>query len=274
MKTVITCGHPYSGFQLAYEVQMQAGLAHPQASRREAMSAEGLHDKIFKVLTSIGAAWMPRPPLMPGRIWQDLSIDLFMGNIDQGEWGWADARSVWLLDFWKDLDSQTRFVLAYSSPEYAIGTALRDRLAGPEDVETLLASWIAYHSAMLRFYNRNPDRCLLVNVSTVTQEPQAFIEALSTRFNLKLNPAPAEKQQAMVSIPAIAATLARMLSENHDQANALYQELESAADIGDAGDERPTRSDLLWKNTCATLFARPEERRRTRVSRTCHSTRS
>ena len=235
MKTVITCGHPYSGFQLAYEVQIQAGLAHPQASRREAMSAEGLHDKIFKVHDLDRGGLDATTSLMPGRIWQDLSIDLFMGNIDQGDWGWADARSVWLLDFWKDLDSQTRFVLAYSSPEYAIGTALRDRLAGPEDVETLLASWIAYHSAMLRFYNRNPDRCLLVNVSTVTQEPQAFIEALSTSFNLKLNPAPAEKQQAMVSIPAIAATLARMLSENHDQANALYRELESAADIGDAG---------------------------------------
>lgn len=235
MKTIITCGHPYSGFQLAYEVQVQAGLARPQPSRREAMSVEELHDKIFKAHDLDRDGLRANSPLEPGRIWQDLAADLFIGNIDQGDWGWADARSVWLLDFWKDLDPQIRFVLAYSSPEYAIGTALRDRRAGPDDIDAILASWVAYCSGMLRFYNRNPDRCLLVNVSTVIHERPSFVEALNNSFKLKLNPAPSGEQLDQGSIPAIAATLARTLSENHVEAPALYRELESAADIGDAG---------------------------------------
>ncbi|MBE2260712.1 MAG: hypothetical protein IAE88_17780 [Rhodobacteraceae bacterium] len=235
MKTVITCGHPYSGFQLAYEAQVQAGLALAQPSRREAITAEELHDKILKVHDLDRHGLGVNAPLEPGRVWQDLAVDLFIGNIDQGDWGWADARSAWLLSFWKDLDPQTRFVLAYSTPEYAIGTALRDRLAGPYDVETILASWMSYHAGMLRFYNRNPERCLLVNVSTLNLDPKSFIETLNSRFKLKLNPVASADQGDLGKIPAIAATLARSISQDHVEATSLYRELESAADIGAPG---------------------------------------
>ena len=233
MKTVITCGHPYSGFQLAYEAQAQAGLACAQPSRREAISIEGLHEKIFRGHDLDPQGLSVMTALAPGRIWQDLSVDLFIGNIEQGDWGWADARSVWLLNFWSELEPRARFVLAYSAPEYAIGHALRTQAVGANDIDGILASWVAYHSEMLSFYNRNADRCLLVNVATLLRSTGPFIEALNSAFNLKLSLSSSEGSLDRAGLSAVAATLAKRLIEDSAEVNSLYSELESTGDIAD-----------------------------------------
>jgi hypothetical protein len=233
VKIVVTCGHPYSGFQLAYEALTQAGLARPQRSRRESISPTELHEKIFKANELDPSGLNVNIPINPGKVWQELAVDLFIGNMEQKNWGWADSRSVWLLDFWKELDPQVRFVLAYSTPEFALGKALSDGYATPGEIEPVLATWIAYHTEMLRFYNRNPDRSLLVNISATIHDPKTFIEKTMKMFGLDLVQLPPEHQVDIDSVSAIAATLAKALIEDDNEAYALYRELESAADIAD-----------------------------------------
>ena len=138
MKIAVTCGHPYSGFQLAYEALSQAGLGRSQPSYRESLSPTELHEKIFKAyeldpfdLNAIAA-------IRPGKVWQNLAVDLFAGNMEQKNWGWADDKSVWLLEFWKELDPQVHFVLVYSTPEFALGKALIDSQCNPWRTRTCI----------------------------------------------------------------------------------------------------------------------------------------
>jgi hypothetical protein len=219
--------------EIAYDILIQAGLARPQRSRHESLSPEELHEKLFKANDLDLDGLNAQSALVPGKIWQALAVDLFMGNMDQADWGWADARSVWLLDFWKELDAQIRFVLMYSAPEIAIGRMLRDRRTRSSDVATLVASWKAYHEEMLRFYNRNADRCLLVNMATVLHGAESFVEKVNTTFHLNLGEVLSQEQADRGSVSAIAATLAKTLIEDQEEAHALYRELESTADIAD-----------------------------------------
>ncbi len=236
MKIVVTCGHPYSGFQLAYEALTQAGLARAERSRRESLSPTELHEKVLKANDLDSTALNVNAPISPGKVWQDLAVDLFMGNMEQKNWGWADNRSVWLLDFWKELDPQVRFVLVYSTPEFALGKALSEGYATLGEIEPVLATWIAYHTEMLRFYNRNTERCLLVNLSATIHDPKTFIEKTVKMFGLDLVQAASGHLVNIDSVAAIAATLAKALIEDDNEVYALYRELESAADIADSNE--------------------------------------
>ncbi|MBK8025211.1 MAG: hypothetical protein IPK19_28445 [Chloroflexi bacterium] len=57
---------------------------------------------------------------------RDIGVALFASNGEEENWGWADSRSVWLLNFWKDLDPRVRFVLVFSAPELVLAKALGD----------------------------------------------------------------------------------------------------------------------------------------------------
>ena len=171
MKAVLTCGHPDSGYRLAQEALVSAGLAQAQPSRRDSVAAEALHDGIFKAHNSESFGRQ----LVPGQAWKDLAVDLLAANEGQELWGWADARIAWLLDFWKSLDQGIGFVLVYSAPEIAVAKMLRSSAGTPENVDKAIASWMAWNMEMLRFYNRNPGRCLLVNVLAVAHAPARFV---------------------------------------------------------------------------------------------------
>jgi hypothetical protein len=233
VKIVVICGHPYSGFQLAYETLTLAGLGRSQLSRHESLSSTELHEKIYKAHDLDPTGLNVNAPIRPGKVWQDLAVDLFMGNMEQKNWGWADDKSVWLLEFWKELDPQVHFVLVYSMPEYALGEALKDGHVNPDEIESVLASWIACHTEMLRFYNRNPGRSLLVNAATTIHDPKTLIEKTINTFGMNLILPSSEQPAGIDSVSAIAATLAKALIEDDNEAYALYRELESAADIAD-----------------------------------------
>ncbi|MBV5342532.1 hypothetical protein JZU68_02595, partial [bacterium] len=231
MKIVITCGHPCSGLHIAYDTLTQAGLANPLPSGRESLSVAELHEKFFKASGLAPDGLHGGTPLAPGKIWQMLAIDLFVGNLEQTDWGWADARSVWLLDFWKNLDPQIHFVLIYSTPEFAIGQMLKRKPVDAGDTEIFMTSWIAYQSEILRFYNRNPASCLLVNISSIHHDPFRFIEQSNETFGLNLSPSSSLELSEHEDFTAIAVTLAKGLVEHHEEAQLLYAELESTADL-------------------------------------------
>lgn len=230
LKIVLTCGHPNSGFQLAHAALIAAGLAQAQPSRRESLSTAEFQEKIFRAYDQDPAGLSTTEQLSPGKIWEELAVDLFMGNMDQEAWGWADARTVWLLDFWKAFDPQICFVLIYSSPEFAVGQALMNKLATPAEIDRVITSWTAYNSEILRFYNRHPDQCLLANVAAAIHTPAQFVEQTANTLGIRIE-LDASYQADRSSVSAIASSLAKALIEDCDEAIALYRELESSANL-------------------------------------------
>jgi hypothetical protein len=242
MKIILTCGHPYSGHQAIAELLQYCGVANALPSRNNQYSPTSLQSKIFEVYEwDVEDSTYPLPEL--GKVWQELGSDLFMGNLSQLLWGWSDHQTVWLLDFWKDFDPQIRFVLVYSAPEFVICNMLQQQVDAPADMDSILAAWNRYNTELLRFYNRNRDRCLLINAQTALQHPSVLLEKMADAFTLRLQ-LPAEEARQNTS--RVAAGLACSLISNTsptDQ-NALYQELESTADIISSG-VRPSTQERL-----------------------------
>lgn len=231
MKIILTCGHPDSGYQLAHAALLAAGLAQAQPSRRESFTSDELQANLLKACDQDKEEGSTcQRQISPGKVWQDMADDLFMGNMAHEPWGWADAGTVRLLDFWNDFDQQIGFVLVYSSPEYAVGEAFRNKRATPAEIDAVIASWTDCNSEILRFYNRHSNRCLLVNASAVIHAPAKFVDQCAETFGIRLELADGYEAGAS-HVSAIASSLAKALVANRDEAMALYRELESSADF-------------------------------------------
>ena len=242
MKIILTCGHPYSGHQAVAELLQYCGVANALPSRNNQYSPTSLQSKIFEVYEwNVEDSTYPLPEL--GKVWQELGSDLFMGNLSQLLWGWSDHQTVWLLDFWKAFDPQIRFVLVYSAPEFVICNMLQQQVDAPADMDSILAVWNRYNTELLRFYNRNRDRCLLINAQTALQHPSVLLEKMADAFALKLQ-LPAEEARQNTSRVAAGLACSLISDTSPTDQNALYQELESTADIISSG-VRPSTQEKL-----------------------------
>lgn len=163
----------------------------------------------------------------PGKFWEQVASNLFLENMGAPLWGWADSRSVWLLDFWKQFEPNLHFVLVYSSPERALASALSSGVERGTDIATLMTSWEAHHQEMLRFHNRNPGRTMLVDVADCLANPSALIAACAEKWNLKLaladtSTTPPPRAEPLVSY------LAAQLLRSSPQIKALQNEVEAS----------------------------------------------
>ena len=231
MKTIITCGHPQSGYADIHHALQQAGISPAAPSRREQMAVSELHQRILRAAGN--ADTPPQQSIEPGKIWQELAIDLFLGNMDSPQWGWADERSTWLLEFWKNLDPQVHFVLVYASPAQTLARML-DGL-GPYDAQTLkqrLQDYQHYNNQLLHFYSRNPQRCQLVEQQAAQQNMAGLLQTLQTQWGLQLAEAgQASAKEATPGNNAVAQLVAQQLLQQQPQLHSLYAELQSTASL-------------------------------------------
>jgi len=225
MKVVVTSGHPDLPLAALHESLCRSGLADAQPSRRERITPAALEQRLLAAHDVASHELKAAAGLIPGRMWMELATDLFLANLESGGgWGWASPSSVGLLDFWAEFDPQTRFVLVYASVEYLFAMRMDSRLALPD----WLRSWQSYHERVLDFFLSHQQRCLLVAAERVTQDPTALVEAASELFCISLTP---------IGEPEVAApdplglTLSRLALADATEARALYEELQSAANL-------------------------------------------
>ena len=233
MKIILTCGHPDSGYETVHTALVAAGVGAGQASSQESMSVPEFYAALYKAHDHDVSGPKTSDPITPGDTWQKLACDLFRSNASQNTWGWADARTVWLLEFWHDFDPLIRFVLVYSSLEFAVSHAFKHNPISPAEFDICIASWVKYNAEMLRFYNRHSDRCLLVNIQTTMQNPETWIAHTSEAFGVSLMTPIATGKIDGVAKSAVVTCLADGLFEECDEAVSLFRELESSASFED-----------------------------------------
>lgn len=229
MKVVITCGHQQSGDALVHNLLRQAGLADAALSRRESMHVHELQSRMLTVLqidTDAGVA----APSAPGRVWDELAMDLFLANMAAPVWGWNSPATLPLLEYWHEFDPQARFVLVYAPPEFAICQALQEQEATPVLVKELLSSWMRANHRLLHFYHRHPERSELVNVRTALSAPAQLLERLNERWQLDLRAKP-ERTRDAGAHSLVASVLARAAVRDDERVLPLFAELESVTSL-------------------------------------------
>lgn len=182
MGTLCITGAGWKDVSLIAAILQKCGMALPEASQRSSSRDIGFwHEQVTTGASEASTGFGPITRF--GRFWEQLAGDIFEANVETPLWGWADTRSVRLLDFWHDFEPRIYFLLVCVSPRHLLARAMEEDPL-PVSVSELLAKWQAYHQEMLRFYHRHPSRTLLLDARECVAHPAALIELCATRWNL------------------------------------------------------------------------------------------
>lgn len=227
MHTLIICGTPWCDLDAVYQKFQQAGLAAPlSATHGSIRTFEDWHHRLFA-----HRPW-PTESVQPGKSWEQAAGDIFLANWEQPVWGWADARSTWLLDFWLQFDAQIRFVLVHTPAVDALVAATQqsDQSADemPFDALKVLDSWCAHQEQMLQFSLRHRERCMWVthwSAEMVQAGESELLAALPWALPLQRPLALHQKLDPVDPTLRLLHALAAQVVQQHGRASALQQEV-------------------------------------------------
>jgi hypothetical protein len=215
MKTLCITGMATAGLTAVHALLQAAGLnpARPSATA----SLHSWHDRLFSRTPAL------QPIEQPGRLWDQMAGDVFLANMEQPLWGWCDSRSTWLLPYWRDFDPNICFILVTCTPQQA----LADHLLQPGEnasIDACIQVWQAQHQQMLRFYHRNPQRCLLIQAQDAIANPAQLIRHCNDHWGVQLE-LPADVQPDSTAATPLLAYLSQHFASGYPQLQDLNQEL-------------------------------------------------
>ncbi|MBE8232171.1 MAG: hypothetical protein HAW67_00445, partial [Endozoicomonadaceae bacterium] len=114
-----------------------------------------------------------------GEIWNELALDLLLGNTEESFWGWADPQAVFMLDYWKKVEPRLKFLLIYDSPVTIFTALFNDKQVTTKKVEEEVKYWGAFYEELLHFYHRNQENCLLIHIEQIKEDLAAFSHVIS-----------------------------------------------------------------------------------------------
>ncbi len=142
-------------------------------------------------------------------------------------WGWKDPRTTLFLGFWLDLLPDANFLLVYRAPWEVVDSLYRrgDDLF-LEHPELAVKVWMHYNLKILEFYNKFPDRCLLISVSNIVNRIQEFISEINEKFKVALVTPPSDiYDQSLFNTQVSNIHRSTLVSHYFPQALDIYQEL-------------------------------------------------
>lgn len=190
-----------------------------------------------------------------GRVWEQLAGDIYLANHLQALWFWADTRSASLLEFWRDFDLNTRFVLVYTDPAAALERALTEGQISDFQLDDFLAEWQQTTRQMLRFHLRHSTHSVLLSCEAAGQAAEC-VGLLNDRLSLNgllqlpveesasaepstpewlpsyLQPEATQNEEQQHLAPAsLSRHLIAQYLEEHPQVLALHEEVMASIDV-------------------------------------------
>lgn len=229
MKTICITGAIEADLQYIDGVLTQAGIEPARSAQRDtSMTIDFWHEQVESRIKELS---QQKDTVELGRVWEQIASDIFVANMRQETWGWADTRSRFVLDFWQAFDPQIRFVLVACSAQRYIAHALA---AGEpiDSVKSLMAEWVKQQLQLLQFLHRYPQKTILVDIEQCIDQPAGLIKACQQRWQLNLSKVHFPAQPAK-SFTTLEQFLARELSQTDHQWQELQNELwTSATSVG------------------------------------------
>ncbi len=204
----------------------QAGVVF-SSSDNSNLSLDQWHQQV------VDAHVPPGSPLVaitsPGKMWEQLAANIFIAHMHHPVWGWADERSLALLDFWRTFEPGVRFILLCVPPQTFVAEAILT-CPDPFDVQGLLESWRLKHEAMLRFYLRHPQESLLLHADDALQCALQVIEHCRKRWDFPLD---ASDKAIAVAAPdgrysPLVRFMAAHLGQGRLEEQSLWNEIEAS----------------------------------------------
>ena len=153
-------------------------------------------------------------------------------------WGWKDPRTVLFLEFWNSLLPDARWLFVVREPSQVIDSLFRRGDATFLDNPSFaLKVWRHYNETIRSFVRRHSDRCLVMDVCQIGNDPQAVIETIRNRLGVPLNPpASVYRPDLLTVMPSIGHIAVAKTAD--PAAYELYADLRELAGLGESPSDR------------------------------------
>ncbi|HWJ70439.1 MAG TPA: hypothetical protein VNS79_10375 [Sphingobium sp.] len=230
MAIIIVTGYDAGSSCFAFSTLKAAGLSEAKHVHDGKLSANLLTQKMCEAYNVNGKKHSGYSQISPGKVWDSLSAEIVLENSKLEIWGWVETDSVYVLDYWRDLDGQCNHILVYSSPEQVLAKLLDSGSIDPGADRAALSKWQAYNEELLRFYKASPGRAILVNAERIIKAPVDLIAACQERFGLDFQRLK-EPLGDGGRVSAMALWSASLMMPSFPEAAALFDELQGLADL-------------------------------------------
>jgi hypothetical protein len=229
-RAALIVGHPMTDYRRVEAVLQGVGMVPAKATRQQGLAPSEVSAHLLKRAGVVPDFSQKIEQLVPSSIWQILALDLFMGNSDVGFWGWSDPQCIYLLDYWYATDPAMHFIFVYDSLEHVLVRASAGQELAAEDINRLVNEWQCFYTALMHFYHRHRDRCLLVHAEQACTNPEGFDKALASRLQ---RPLERDSSNSVVSmaLDLLETSLASSLVLEQLPWRCAYEELQSQADF-------------------------------------------
>ena len=181
MSIVLVCGSEYTNLDFVQGLLEASGVAPAEPSKRDGLTPQEIVGSILAANRVKPESDKPIKQLKMGRAWELIASELVVSNMNSEDWGWADPNSIYLLDYWKEFDSSTRYVFVYASPKRTLTEIFRRGITDEVEIDRLMQRWQRQNAELLKFYKANKSRCIMVDIAKVETDPEEFIGELNRR---------------------------------------------------------------------------------------------
>ena len=150
---------------------------------------------------------------------------------DLPTWGWKDPRTTLFLDFWSRLIPDAKYLFVYRSPWEVLDSLFRrGDVIFRTNPNFAVTQWCNYNQAVLDFFQSHPEQSLLIDINSVIQSGDRFIELINQKFGLKLQ-SPESLYQESLFTSNIDYHRQALITKFFPEAVELYEQLQQQANF-------------------------------------------
>ncbi len=185
MPAICITGMDQDNLDLVEGILQKAGMSSSlPATRNPDFDIKSLHAQIVKNAQSDHETFSRTQTV--SLLCQQLASDIFLSNLKQNVWGWADERSFSFLEFWASFDYDLFFIIVLTSPERYVFKHFTEDLS-EETIIALLTKWELAQQQILNAYRKLPARILLFDFDDILAHQDFFLQQCSSRLGIDLS---------------------------------------------------------------------------------------
>jgi len=141
--------------------------------------------------------------------------------------GWKDPRGTLFLDFWESQLAEAKFIFLYRAPWEVVDSLYRrgDQIF-QKSPQLALDFWKIYNSAILHFYDRHPEKSLLLNIEKIRVNPDILTDAIAEKFGLHLSIDPSLYDPSLFGTEVSQSPRSHLLQEFFPEVVKTYKKLD------------------------------------------------
>ena len=246
---IIMTGMHRSGTSLTASLLQSAGLdIGDRLMGEDTGNAKGHYEDLDfvefhqNVLQSQGisvAGWTKQQQIEVQPQYWAIARNLISARRERSLWGWKDPRTALFLGFWSQLIPQAKYVFIYRSPWEVVDSLFRrGDVIFRTNPNFAVQQWCNYNQAILDFYQRHPEQCLLLEISSVIQNADV-VNLVGNKFDLELRSPESLYEPDLFTVDERVYYRQAAIAKFFPQAIDLYEELERQADRKSVGKPEP-----------------------------------